>query len=101
MEHDFLGMTVGMTDEAIKQRYLEKLKIPKDETHIYYPPSQIEISQIEIQKMLTIASTVRATNIHILSATPIDETPFDFTSTLEMLDSQLRDLEEQNSKNLP
>ena len=54
MEHDFLGMTVGMTDEAIKQRYLEKLKIPKDETHIYYPPSQIEI-----QKMLTIASTVR------------------------------------------
>jgi len=94
MEHDFLGMT----DEAIKQRYLEKLKIPKDETHVYHPPSQIEI-----QKMLTIASTVRAMDIPslILSATPIDETPFDFTSTLEILDSQLQDLELKNSKNLP
>lgn len=78
-----------MTDEAIKQRYLEKLKIPKDETHIYYPPSQIEISNRNTKNAhnrLNCKTTVRATNIHILSATPIDETPFDFTSTLEMLD---------------
>jgi len=68
-----------MTDEAIKQMFSDRVRVPKDETHRCSPPSP---ETYEKMRKTADAASKMDIKIQFLCATPINESPTEIVDLL-------------------